>query len=330
MSDAEIQITVVIPVCNGERFIARAIDSVLSQRYQSKEIIVVDDGSTDSTAEKIKDYGDKVRYVYQNNAGVSDARNTGINAAGCDWIAFLDSDDEWLAGHLSNQVDVLSQNPDLVWSTGNYYDLLVSEGRQGLRCTKSKAEQYVCSGVMEDYFLGYKAGVSGHINTTVVRRDVLIEQGKFVVGRVKAEDVDLWWKIAIKYPQVGYVIEPGCIYYIDVGEGHVSKEGDVDIFIDVINGHLTIARELGQEKRYESFAAWQLSRWMRSMLFSSRKVEIRRLLSEFSSILPLTVKLRYYSLTVFPGLTKLACHLISRMIRAFKLRRRVVNKPPCK
>ncbi len=318
----------VIPVYNGECYICRAIDSVLAQSYRAIEIIVVDDGSTDATADKVKCYGDKVRYIYQDNAGVSAARNKGIIEAECEWVAFLDGDDEWLADHLSNQKTILSDNPDLVWSTANYYDFLESEGRKGLRCTKSKAGQYVHVGVMPDYFLGYMAGVSGNTDTMIVKREVLIEQGMFAVGRVKAEDIDLWWKIAIKYPKIGYAIEPGSIYYIDVGEGHVSKSGEVDTFIEVIQEHLAIAKKSGQEKRYEPFAAWQLARWMRSMLFSARKADIRKLLKEFSAILPATVKLRYYSLTIFPGLTKQACHLISKFVRTFKLRRRVVNKPP--
>ena len=327
MSENEFKISVVIPVFNRERYIARAVDSVLAQKFAAYEILVVDDGSSDGTADVLRGYGDKIRYIYQENAGVSAARNMGVEEAEGDWIAFLDSDDEWMECHLANQIKILSEHPDLVWSTGNFYDCLVSENRKGLRCTKNKADIYVNNGVLEDYFIGYRNDVSGNTNTMVIRKDILLENGLFVIGRVKAEDVDLWWKIAIKHPKIGYVFEPGSIYYIDVGEGHVSKDRDVDIFIDVITVHLKIARQENQFTRYRSFAVWQLSRWMRSMLFTSYKEGIRKLLREFSSILPLTVKMRYYLLTIFPGLTKSMCHLISKFVRKFNLRSKVVEKP---
>jgi glycosyltransferase involved in cell wall biosynthesis len=89
-------ISVVIPAFNAGQFIRRTVDSILAQTYSDFEIIVVDDGSTDNTADVVRSYGPKVRYIYQQNAGDGPARNTGITAAEGDWIAFLDHDDEWL------------------------------------------------------------------------------------------------------------------------------------------------------------------------------------------------------------------------------------------
>ncbi len=87
-------VSVVIPAYNAEKYIGRAIDSVLAQTRQPDEIIVVDDGSTDNTPNAIKSYGSKVYYIHQENGGASVARNTGIEAAKSEWIAFLDADDE--------------------------------------------------------------------------------------------------------------------------------------------------------------------------------------------------------------------------------------------
>ena len=83
-------ISVVIPAYNISKLVARAIDSVLAQTHQPDEIIVVDDGSTDDTADIIKSYGSKVIYIYQENLGLAGARNTGIKNATCEWVAFLD------------------------------------------------------------------------------------------------------------------------------------------------------------------------------------------------------------------------------------------------
>ena len=109
-------VAVVIPACNIGTLVARAIDSVLAQTRKAEEIIVVDDGSTDDTASVIKSYGSKVHYVYQANLGLAGARNTGIRAATCEWVAFLDGDDEWLPDNLKLHLEVLKRNPNLVWS----------------------------------------------------------------------------------------------------------------------------------------------------------------------------------------------------------------------
>jgi len=91
-------VSVVIPAYNAEATIERAIESVLHQTLPPEEIIVVDDGSTDGTAEKVRQYEPKVRYLFESHSGPSKARNFGILAAQQgEWIAFLDADDEWLA-----------------------------------------------------------------------------------------------------------------------------------------------------------------------------------------------------------------------------------------
>jgi glycosyltransferase involved in cell wall biosynthesis len=106
-------VSVVIPVFNGSRFLAEAIESVRSQEYEPLEIIVVDDGSTDSTAEVAARYGDEIRYVFQQNSGAAAARNRGIAEARGEVIAFLDVDDLWPQGKLELQAERLLRDPEL-------------------------------------------------------------------------------------------------------------------------------------------------------------------------------------------------------------------------
>jgi glycosyltransferase involved in cell wall biosynthesis len=101
------QITAVIPTYNRGALVGRAIESALAQEYAPSEIIVVDDGSVDDTRKVLESYGDKVRCVYQANAGVSAARNRGVREAKCEWIAFLDSDDYWVPSHLRRIVNAI-------------------------------------------------------------------------------------------------------------------------------------------------------------------------------------------------------------------------------
>src|SRR5262249_17498095 len=104
----DIQISAVVPTYNRAYIVKRAIESMLAQVHAPSEIIVVDDGSLDNTRAVIESYGQKVRYVHQANAGVSAARNRGIREAKCEWIAFLDSDDYWVPGHLSRIVRAIT------------------------------------------------------------------------------------------------------------------------------------------------------------------------------------------------------------------------------
>ena len=107
-------VSVIIPAYNAEAYIRRSIESVLLQTYPANEVIVIDDGSTDHTAEILKNYMQQVQYIYQNNAGASAARNVGIKRATSKWIAFLDADDEWMPNKLEEQIQVVTRNKTLV------------------------------------------------------------------------------------------------------------------------------------------------------------------------------------------------------------------------
>jgi glycosyltransferase involved in cell wall biosynthesis len=102
------RISVVIPSYNRASAVCCAIDSVLRQTFPPTEIIVVDDGSQDSTAERVGEYGNAIRYIYQVNAGAAAARNRGVREARFPWLAFLDSDDEWLPGYLEHMAAAIA------------------------------------------------------------------------------------------------------------------------------------------------------------------------------------------------------------------------------
>lgn len=120
-------VSVIIPTHNRANLIGKAIDSVLDQTCQDFEIIVIDDGSTDNTAEIVKGFDDfKIHYIsHELNRGTSAARNTGIKASRGEYIALLDSDDEWLPEKLDRQVEVLQDEPSevgVVYSDVLYID----------------------------------------------------------------------------------------------------------------------------------------------------------------------------------------------------------------
>src|SRR5271168_1713419 len=89
-------VSAIIVVYNCEQYVRFAVDSVLAQTRPANEVIVVDDGSTDGTRQVLESYKDKIKYVYQKNAGEPAARNTGMRHSSSDYVAFLDADDLWL------------------------------------------------------------------------------------------------------------------------------------------------------------------------------------------------------------------------------------------
>ena len=111
---AKPKISVIIPTYNRKEFCVEAIESVLNQTYRDFEVIVVDDGSTDGTAELIRNqYGDKVRYFQKTNGGCASARNFGLRQAAGEYISFLDSDDRYLPEKLEDQSRILDENQDV-------------------------------------------------------------------------------------------------------------------------------------------------------------------------------------------------------------------------
>ena len=111
MSEAP-RISCIVPVYNGERFVAETVESILAQIYRPIEVLVVDDGSTDSTTKVLDGFGTQISVIHQENAGQAAARNRGLDASRGQFIAFLDADDLWLPEKLAAQMAHLSAHPE--------------------------------------------------------------------------------------------------------------------------------------------------------------------------------------------------------------------------
>ena len=111
------RVSVITPVYNGARTIARAIDSVLAQSFGDFEILVVDDGSTDGTLAILEGYGDRITVLKQAHKQQAIARNLAAKNSRGEFIAFLDADDSWLPEKLARCVEVLDRDPRCSWCT---------------------------------------------------------------------------------------------------------------------------------------------------------------------------------------------------------------------
>lgn len=324
-----ITISAVIPAYNAEQYIARAIQSVLSQTRPVEEIIVVDDGSTDGTAEAVLAFGDKVKLLQQPNAGVSAARNAGIKAATGQWIAFLDADDEWLPEKTERQVRVLRNNPDLVWITGNYTECLCDEHRQAPHTLPQQCVKYLKG---KDYFDSYLYAIQlylwGHTICMLIRRDIFDTLGFFEPGLSPGEDLDMWLRIAYRYPKVGFAAEPISVYHLSIANSLMTSKVTESLYTQFIQRHVQLAGAERILKEFWPAAGAIMRRWIRAMLFEAKKKEIRELLGQFPQAFSKQYRSALFTVTISPRLTVFVLRGISKIVRTLKLRRRVTRKPP--
>lgn len=207
MTLEEPRVAVVVPAYNRAEVIGRALESILSQKYLPTEIVVVDDGSSDGTADAVAQFGSMVRCVRKTNGGVSSARNFGIEQSQSEWIAFLDSDDCWYPDKLVRQAVILQKYPFLKWCSCN--GVLVSPQSQRLHTIAGQnALELRDSGYFSSYFRAAGRGAWFHTNGMLIHRTVFNEVGLFDTSLSRSEDLDLWWRIAMKYPAIGYVPQP--------------------------------------------------------------------------------------------------------------------------
>lgn len=208
MNVNNITIDVVIPVYNGEKFILEAIESVANQTFQVSRIIVVDDGSTDSTAEIVKKYileasENRIFYSYKDNGGLSSARNAGIKLSSSTHLAFLDSDDIWHFDKLKCQVDRLLELPNSMIGVVYCDYWLVDEFSNFIKQPKhSNIIKSVRGNVYRKLLRGNYIASSG--SGILVDRSCFEKVGYFDEELSSYEDWDMWLRLS-RYFNFEYV-----------------------------------------------------------------------------------------------------------------------------
>jgi glycosyltransferase involved in cell wall biosynthesis len=210
-------VSVVIATHNRSSLVKQAIDSVLAQSEPVREVIIVDDGSTDDTLEELAAYGDRIRVFSQKQAGPSAARNRAIREAVGEWIGFLDDDDVWLPIKIEKQMQLVRQNPQvgLVYCS----DYAVDETLQILY---TRAAQPANRGDVFDRLL-----IKNFMFTScVLARREGVEAAGYMDPQLRfAQDWDLWLKMAAKNP-IEFAPEP-LVLYRQAASGCLTRDIDV-------------------------------------------------------------------------------------------------------
>ena len=258
MCDKRIFLSVILPVYNGEKYLKLAIDSILNQTYPYFELIVLNDGSTDSTEEIIKSYKDtRIVYVKKENSGLADTLNVGWRMAKYDWIARMDCDDIAFTNRFEEQVKFLNCNIDIVGAAALTIDENNNEIGQ-IYLPKSKDEII-------------RKGKTAFIHPTVIiRKSILKKLGGYDVNFRRTEDLNLW----MRYFSIGeniYNIQKKLIYYRKPSN---RKTSTIEIIEPFINDYLKQKRYFKQLKKeqYEKIYNWIQKLWTYKLcLFLSLK-----------------------------------------------------------
>jgi glycosyltransferase involved in cell wall biosynthesis len=213
-SARDISFSVVIPLYNKERHVERAIRSAISQNPPVDEVIVIDDGSTDGSADIVErlaldDPG--IRLIRQQNSGVASARNRGIREARGTHIAFLDADDEWLPGYLAEIVQLIARYPKAGAFCSNYRIVERDGSSQSAHLAFVSRSR---RSLIRNYFKAAFHGAPVWTSATVVPRKVLVEVGVFLDGAGRGEDLELWARIGARY-DIAFFRGVSAVYHKD-------------------------------------------------------------------------------------------------------------------
>jgi len=272
-------VSVIIPTFNRAVLLPRALDSVLGQERAPDQIIVVDDGSTDNTFEVVKQYQSSgVQYFHQKNAGPGAARNLGIEHALGDFIAFLDSDDQWLPPLLARQLDMLNQHPsaglcfcDTAWAKNN---IVVEPSMNWRGCKRNFALALAISPgwtgcIPADRFRLAQLKCSLiPVSVVVARKELFVRCGKFRTDFLVAEDYEMWLR-ASRYFDFCYIDQP--LGIIHVQDCNLTGRSDLRDHArrnmrEILRGELSVqpdgpCREIILRRLFDQWEA-EMSEWI--------------------------------------------------------------------
>ena len=236
------KVTIIIPVYNGSNYLSEAIDCSLAQTYKNIEVLVVNDGSTDEgkTEAVAKSYGDKIRYIHQENGGVAAALNTGIKNATGDYVSWLSHDDLYIPEKIEIEMNTLEKLKDKNTIIFSNFELINGKGKFLAKTDflNNESVEEFCQG----FYPVIKAGINGC--TTLINKKCFDEVGLFDTKLRTSRDYDIWLRLLQKYPS--YCIEDSLVKYRihekqDTNKNPVVEKESNEIWKKIIS---TLSKEI--------------------------------------------------------------------------------------
>lgn len=229
-------VSVAIPVYNGEKYIADAINSVLTQNYNNIEVIVINDCSTDNTLNALATFSEQICIITnEKNSGASFSRNQGIKAAKGDYIAFLDADDIWFPNKLHRQIHALALHPECAFSYGLVNVQSIEEEHHNLLNSQNKNDSPIQIKTLRDVFINPYFSTS----TIIIAKQLCYDIGLFREDLKTAEDIDFCLKAAVKSNMVEVSAPLSLTRRVEnsLGSALTSYQDNLDVIDDFLNEH---------------------------------------------------------------------------------------------
>lgn len=272
--------SVVIPLYNKQRYIKSTLQSVLAQTYTDYEVIVVDDGSTDVSLQEAEQMqSDKIRVLHQENQGVAVARNTGIENAAGEYIAFLDADDKWNPSYLEEIDKIVQKYPqsDIFVSA---YEVDLGNGKKNLSEQMSAQD-----GCLPSYWATLSSKYDFvWTSATTIRKSALVQAGLFRPGEKIGQDLDMWARVARNNPKVAYTSSI-CVTYNRQAESNARTRVKIawagafiqDLEEELANGKHTQEEIKAIQKKYDA----KMTVYIFTCLMAGEKTRARQALKDW-------------------------------------------------
>ena len=287
-------ISVVIPLYNKEQSIASTLQTVLNQTYQDFEIVIVDDGSTDHSVEEVtKVLNPRIRLIHQENAGVSAARNRGIEEAKGEYIAFLDADDEWKPDYLKTQYELTQKYPECSVFACNY-EFKDTQGKVTptiIRKLPFKGK----NGILSNYFEVASCSHPPICSISImVKKNAIQSIGGFPIGIKSGEDLLTWARLAVN-GKIAYAKQAYAVFNVE-GYSISEKPKRIPAEQDIVGQELKALLKAHPSKALRLYnALWHKMRSSIYLRLRMRKKSIREALISIKYY-PFNYKLYVYIL----------------------------------
>jgi glycosyltransferase involved in cell wall biosynthesis len=293
------KISVVIPLYNKIDCIEKTVNTIFSQSFQPNEIIIVDDGSTDGSYEKVLSLNiHQSKIIRQNNSGVSVARNKGVEESAGDWIAFLDADDEWMPGYLEAMSNLNKKYPECNILATSYYLENSQKARTEIKLNKIKFTG--TSGILDNYF---EVASCSHpplwTSAVVVRKSALLEAGGFPEGVSAGEDLLTWARLALKN-KIAYSKIPLSVFIQDPAHTYDNIPNRIPQMPDLVGSQLEkLSDQHSEIKGLKQYVAlWFKMRASIFLRLGMRKSAVKQTLNSLKHN-PAVLKVWFYLILAF-------------------------------